>query len=125
MICVSITSRLLDSLAIHLTPSSYGIVFAGAAGTVYAGETYRLRIRFPTNYPIEAPEVVFVPVSLKYLCDAPKHEENASVCIQPSACVPLLLYSHQADSLPLSGQLVRVPPTSFIIKYHSSWSPTR
>ncbi|CAN0147061.1 unnamed protein product, partial [Ectocarpus sp. 12 AP-2014] len=36
----------------------------GAADTVYAGETYRIRIRFPANYPIEAPEVVFVPVSL-------------------------------------------------------------
>lgn len=35
---------------------------SGAAETVYAGETYRMRIRFPVNYPIEAPEVVFVPV---------------------------------------------------------------
>ncbi|CAN0471665.1 unnamed protein product, partial [Hapterophycus canaliculatus] len=32
----------------------------GADDTVYAGETYRIRIRFPSNYPIEAPEVVFV-----------------------------------------------------------------
>lgn len=39
------------------------LVAAGAEGTVYAGETFRLRIRFPANYPIEAPEVVFVPVS--------------------------------------------------------------
>ncbi|CAN0548331.1 unnamed protein product, partial [Laminaria digitata] len=34
----------------------------GAVDTVFAGEIYRIRIRFPANYPIEAPEVVFVPV---------------------------------------------------------------
>lgn len=42
------------------------LVEAGAEGTVYAGETFRLRIRFPSNYPIEAPEVVFVPVSFAH-----------------------------------------------------------
>ncbi|CAM9944512.1 unnamed protein product, partial [Ectocarpus sp. 12 AP-2014] len=39
----------------------------GAADTVYAGETYRIRIRFPANYPIEAPEVVFVPMETQMI----------------------------------------------------------
>ncbi|CAM9647534.1 unnamed protein product, partial [Ectocarpus sp. 13 AM-2016] len=49
----------------------------GAADTVYAGETYRIRIRFPANYPIEAPEVVFVPT-------APLHPHiytNGHICL--------------------------------------------
>lgn len=29
----------------------------GAAGTVYAGEVFALRFRFPKQYPLEAPEV--------------------------------------------------------------------
>ena len=32
----------------------------GAEGTLYAGELYTLRFQFPPNYPLEAPEVVFV-----------------------------------------------------------------
>ncbi|CAN0554562.1 unnamed protein product, partial [Ectocarpus sp. 8 AP-2014] len=34
---------------------------------VYARETYRIRIRFPANYPIEAPEVVFVPIETQMI----------------------------------------------------------
>jgi ubiquitin-protein ligase len=32
----------------------------GAEGSVYAGELYRLRFVFPSEYPMEAPEVVFL-----------------------------------------------------------------
>ncbi|KAL9077720.1 MAG: hypothetical protein Q9161_000092 [Pseudevernia consocians] len=30
---------------------------------LYLDQTYRLRFRFSTNYPIEAPEVTFIPLS--------------------------------------------------------------
>eukprot|EP00752_Nemacystus_decipiens_P018186 g16316.t1 len=53
------------------------VTIVGAEGTVYAGETFRLRIRFPANYPIEAPEVVFVPT-------APLHPHiytNGHICL--------------------------------------------
>mmetsp|Transcript_28206 Transcript_28206/g.67744 ORF Transcript_28206/g.67744 Transcript_28206/m.67744 type:complete len:159 (+) Transcript_28206:67-543(+) len=32
----------------------------GAAGTLYAGERYQLRFRFPQRYPLESPEVTFM-----------------------------------------------------------------
>ena len=33
------------------------------ANPLYAGQTFRLRFRFPANYPIEAPEVMFVALA--------------------------------------------------------------
>uniref|UniRef100_A0A0D3FMG7 UBC core domain-containing protein n=3 Tax=Oryza TaxID=4527 RepID=A0A0D3FMG7_9ORYZ len=32
------------------------IEVAGAAGTLYAGETYQLQVDFPEHYPMEAPQ---------------------------------------------------------------------
>ena len=32
------------------------------ANPLYHGQTFRLRFRFPANYPIEAPEVMFIAV---------------------------------------------------------------
>ncbi|KAA8500039.1 putative ubiquitin-conjugating enzyme E2 W [Porphyridium purpureum] len=37
------------------------IEFEGADNTVFAGERFVLRFVFPPDYPIESPEVVFVP----------------------------------------------------------------
>ncbi|CAI5515636.1 unnamed protein product [Closterium sp. Naga37s-1] len=31
----------------------------GAAGTLYAGEVFQLQVDFPSNYPLEAPQVIF------------------------------------------------------------------
>ena len=33
--------------------------FECAKGTIYEGEKYKLRFKFPPEYPIEAPEVIF------------------------------------------------------------------
>jgi ubiquitin-conjugating enzyme E2 W len=49
----------------------------GVDATLYAGEWYRLRFRFPSDYPIEAPEVVF-------LGTPPVHEHvysNGHLCL--------------------------------------------
>lgn len=32
----------------------------GAEGSVYGGERYQLRFIFPSDYPMEAPEVIFL-----------------------------------------------------------------
>eukprot|EP01036_Dinobryon_divergens_P027272 gene27272-36011_t len=53
------------------------ISFTGAAGTLYAGENYTLRIRFTEDYPMDSPEVVF-------LLPAPIHEHiysNGHICL--------------------------------------------
>ncbi|BBM96752.1 ubiquitin-conjugating enzyme E2 W [Marchantia polymorpha subsp. ruderalis] len=32
----------------------------GAPGTLYSGELYQLQVDFPENYPMEAPQVIFI-----------------------------------------------------------------
>ena len=51
--------------------------FTGAAGTLYEGEKYTLRIRFTEDYPMDSPEVVF-------LLPAPVHSHiysNGHICL--------------------------------------------
>jgi ubiquitin-conjugating enzyme E2 W len=40
--------------------SRWVIEVGGAAGTLYAGETYQLQVDFPEHYPMEAPQVIFL-----------------------------------------------------------------
>ncbi|KAK6245467.1 hypothetical protein QUC31_000254 [Theobroma cacao] len=49
----------------------------GAPGTLYANETYQLQVDFPEHYPMEAPQVIFVP-------PAPLHPHiysNGHICL--------------------------------------------
>ncbi|KAM0032526.1 putative ubiquitin-conjugating enzyme E2, ubiquitin-conjugating enzyme/RWD [Helianthus debilis subsp. tardiflorus] len=49
----------------------------GAQGTIYAGEKYQLQVDFPENYPMEAPQVIF-------LQPAPLHPHiysNGHICL--------------------------------------------
>ena len=49
----------------------------GAEGTIYAGEKYRLKFTFPSNYP-------FSPPSVHFLHPIPKHEHvytNGDICL--------------------------------------------
>ena len=51
---------------------------SGAEGTIYDGEQFRLRFRFPPQYPIESPEVMFVRP------DVPEHSHvysNGHICL--------------------------------------------
>lgn len=53
------------------------VSFKGAPSTLYAGEEFTLRIAFTNQYPMEAPEVVF-------LLPAPVHEHiygNGHICL--------------------------------------------
>ncbi|KAL8153932.1 hypothetical protein V2J09_011692 [Rumex salicifolius] len=50
---------------------------SGAPGTLYANETYQLQVDFPEHYPMEAPQVIFVP-------PAPLHPHiysNGHICL--------------------------------------------
>jgi len=51
--------------------------FTGAAGSLYAGESYTLRIKFTDDYPMDSPEVTF-------LMPAPVHPHiysNGHICL--------------------------------------------
>lgn len=53
------------------------IIMKGAKNTIYEGETYRLRVEFPTNYPMNPPSMYFLQPS-------PQHEHvytNGDICL--------------------------------------------
>ena len=57
--------------------NTWRVTFTGAQNTLYAGEAYTLNIRFTEDYPMDSPEVVFVP-------PAPVHSHiysNGHICL--------------------------------------------
>lgn len=53
------------------------IELTGAPGTMYANESYQLQVDFPDHYPMEAPQVIFLP-------QAPLHPHiysNGHICL--------------------------------------------
>ncbi|CAN6440613.1 unnamed protein product [Victoria cruziana] len=65
------------------------IEVVGAAGTLYANETYQLQVDFPEHYPMEAPQVIF-------LHPAPMHPHiysNGHICLGNfgALCFPIFL----------------------------------
>ncbi|OMP87644.1 putative ubiquitin-conjugating enzyme E2 W, partial [Diplodia seriata] len=51
---------------------------------IYAGQTYRLKFKFPNSYPIEAPEVTFVTVPAPHNIGIPLHPHiysNGIICL--------------------------------------------
>jgi ubiquitin-conjugating enzyme E2 W len=68
----------LEGMRVELqSDSEWHAKFVGAAGSLYDGEEYTLRIRFGPEYPIESPEVVF-------LLPAPVHPHiysNGHICL--------------------------------------------
>ena len=54
------------------------VTMKGAVGTIYEGETFRLRISFPAQYPTVPPSVYFLPPNI------PVHEHvytNGDICL--------------------------------------------
>ncbi|PPS05702.1 hypothetical protein GOBAR_AA14944 [Gossypium barbadense] len=49
----------------------------GAPGTLYANETYQLQVDFPEHYPMEAPQVIFIPPSPLH----PHIYSNGHICL--------------------------------------------
>lgn len=89
------------------------ITMTGANNTVYEGETYKLRVQFPKDYPIVPPSVYFMP-------PPPQHEHvytNGDICLSllgkdwrptmtaQSIAVSILsiLSSAQTKSLPMDN----------------------
>ncbi len=76
----SILSNPPHNCALEVDPSnfrSWTIVMKGVEGTVYAGETYKLRMEFSKEYPSKPPSVFF-------LKPVPKHMHvysNGDICL--------------------------------------------
>ena len=70
-------TNILELNIVDDSQCKWHIKFTGAEGTVYAGETYTLQFKFNAEYPIEAPEVIFVG-------EIPEHEHvysNGYICL--------------------------------------------
>ncbi|PWZ21218.1 hypothetical protein Zm00014a_032761 [Zea mays] len=82
---------------------------AGAPGTLYTGETYKLQVDFSEHYPMEAPQVIF-------LHPAPMHPHiysNGHICLG----IVVNFYSPKMELVTFT-----VP---FVFGYilYDSWSP--
>lgn len=62
-------------------PNEWQLVLLGAAGTIYEGERYPIRFRFPARYPLESPEVVFVANAQSKPPEHPHVYSNGHICL--------------------------------------------
>eukprot|EP00271_Cylindrocystis_brebissonii_P001495 TRINITY_DN11762_c0_g1_i1.p1 TRINITY_DN11762_c0_g1~~TRINITY_DN11762_c0_g1_i1.p1 ORF type:complete len:162 (-),score=20.46 TRINITY_DN11762_c0_g1_i1:148-633(-) len=56
---------------------SWAIELQGAPGTLYTGERFILQVDFPEHYPMEAPQVIFVPPTPLH----PHIYSNGHICL--------------------------------------------
>ena len=95
---------------IDQSPDTWFVAFSGTNGTIYEGEEFTLQVRFPEDYPMEAPEVVFssaAPVhphiySNGHICLNILSEDWSPALTVESVCISILSM--------LSSNTVKVRP---------------
>ena len=74
------------------------VKFTGAEETVFAGEKFTLQFKFDQNYPIEAPEVIFVGA---HIPEHPHIYSNGYICLS-------ILYDDWTPSLKVSAVVLSI-----------------
>ncbi|TKR63105.1 hypothetical protein L596_026980 [Steinernema carpocapsae] len=69
---------LLDPEHIEQNSNEWIVSVEAAKDTIYEGEKYKLRVRFPTDYPFKPPEVVFIGDCIP---ENPHVYSNGHICI--------------------------------------------
>uniref|UniRef100_A0A7S1UEY4 UBC core domain-containing protein n=1 Tax=Phaeomonas parva TaxID=124430 RepID=A0A7S1UEY4_9STRA len=78
-------------------PSEWNVNMEGAPGSIYAGEAFRLRFRFPDDYPLSAPEVVFEGESPVH----PHVYSNGHICLS-------ILYEEWSPALTVQSVVLSI-----------------